>query len=142
MPDGASVKEKQLLKENSMDVLSFSQMHKRLPTPIKENPLKATAATVAAAATIIGAILTVDARYAHAADIQKEALTQQKQITKIEADRLEDKVFELDMKKADKPKDWTPVDEAMLQRYKRRSLDIAEVQKSQAVAETKLKSKD
>ncbi len=125
-----------------MDVLSFSQLHKRLPTPVKENPLKAIAASLAAAGTIIGAILTVDARYAHAADIQKESMSQQKQITKIEADRLEDKVFELDMKKADKPKEWTQVDEAMLQRYKRRSLDIVEVQRSQAVMEMKLKAKE
>ena len=113
-----------------MDVLSFSQLHKRLPTPVKENPLKVIAASLAAAGTIIGAILTVDARYAHAADIQKESLSQQKQITKIEADRLEDKVFELDIKKQTQNGKLNALDQALYNRYQMRLMRAKSVSQS------------
>ena len=91
---------------------------------VKEHPLKTIAALVAACSVIIGALFTVDARYAHAGDFQvlQQQLKQQWQDNKKEI--IEDRVFELELRKASNAKAWTSIDEAMLVRYKRKLEDI------------------
>lgn len=94
---------------------------------VKENPLKSLAATVAAASVLIGAVITVDTRYAHAGDIQAESNKQQRQIYNLQADNLSDKVFELELKKANTPKLWQPTDQVMLERYKQRYQEVDKI---------------
>lgn len=72
-------------------------------------------ATVAAIGTLLGAALTVDTRYVHAAAAEKSAAQIQGQITQIRADDLEDKLFAIESKAKKSAEDT-----AMIEQYKRR----------------------
>ncbi len=93
-----------------------------LPEKVKENPLKSLAATVAAAGVILTAVFTIDGRYAHAGDVVSESVKQQRQIVDLQANNLEDKIFELELRKTSKS--WQPTDQVLLDRYKRRFMEV------------------
>ena len=89
---------------------------------VKENPIKSSLGTLGLIIPVVGALFLVDARYAHAADVEKsnQQLQQyiQESTTNLRRQMLEDKLFELDMKKAQLPKQQlSPVDEALRNRY-------------------------
>lgn len=70
---------------------------------------------------VIAALFTIDARYAHAEAVAKEIATTQQVIKEttqnIRKQSLEDKLFEIDLKRAQKQ--ITPTDEALRYRYQR-----------------------
>ena len=78
---------------------------------------------------IVGALFTIDARYAHATDVQKTNNETQKQIIEstnsLRKQMLEDKLFELDLKKTqDKKQQLSPIDQALSDRYKQQLNDL------------------
>lgn len=73
---------------------------------------------------VVTALFTIDARYAHAADVEKDKAQTQKVIkdtaTLIRKQSIEDKLFEYDVKREQSPdRRLSPLDSAMQQRYKR-----------------------
>lgn len=80
--------------------------------------LKSMAATVAAVSVLLGAAFTIDTRYVHAGELVVESLHQQQQVTDLHSSFLDDKIFELELKKANTPKVWTATDQLILDRYK------------------------
>ena len=103
--------------------------------------LKSLAALIGAVGVFVGAVLTVDARYAHAEELKVTAIVQQQQVTELHASILSDKVFELEVKKANAPKTWTQMDQLMLDRYKQRAAEIEMVKNQQAMMKQKLDTK-
>ena len=103
-----------------------------LPQIVKENPLKSIAAFVGSAGVILGAVFAIDSRYAHAGDLEIQSLTQQRQITDLQYSNLDDKVFELEIRKSSAPKTWSQTDELMLQRYRSRRAEVFEVKRTQS----------
>jgi hypothetical protein len=99
---------------------------------VKENPLKTVASIITTCGVIIGGVLTVDERYAHAVDVEKvqqqTARTIETQIGGIRRQMLEDKLFELDTKR-EVNKGLSPVDEAQYKRYNRQLMELNEVQR-------------
>ncbi len=79
--------------------------------------------------TIVGALFTVDARYAHADEVDKDkaqtqVLIKESSIT-LRRQMLEDKLFELDAKQASaRDQKLPPVETAMKERYERQLKDI------------------
>ena len=77
---------------------------------------------------IVGALFTIDARYAHAADVQKTNNETQKQIIEstntLRRQMLEDKLFELGLKKAQDKKPLSAIDQALSDRYKQQLNDL------------------
>lgn len=96
---------------------------------IKENPWKILLGSSGTIITLVGALFTLDARYAHAADVEKDK-KQIQQVVKettmtLRQQMLEDKLFELDVKRAESPQQrLAPVDAALAARYKRQLDDI------------------
>ena len=79
--------------------------------------------------TIVGALFTIDARYAHAADVEKDKIITQRVIqettSNLRRQMIEDKLFELDIKKSQaRDTRLSPIDEAMRARYQRQLDDI------------------
>lgn len=81
----------------------------RIPQAVSENPVKIVISVLTAASMMIGSVLYVDDRYAHATDVstdistlkdqQKQMLQQQHDtITQLRRESLEDKIFELSNK--------------------------------------------
>jgi transcriptional regulator of heat shock response len=73
---------------------------------------------------LVGAMFTVDARYAHAADVDTQNTKTQQLIQEtskiLRSQMIEDKLFELDLKKAqDKNQRLSPIDSALYERYQR-----------------------
>lgn len=99
---------------------------------IKENPWKVLLGSSGTIITLVGALFTLDARYAHAADVEKDK-KQIQQVVKettmtLRQQMLEDKLFELDARKAESPTQrLSPVDAALAARYKRQLDEIARV---------------
>lgn len=96
---------------------------------IKENPLAVMIGSSGTIISLIIAIFALDARYAHAENIEKD----KKEIKQIIEDTaidfrkqmLEDKLFELDVKQAQSSKQrLSPVDAALSARYKRQLDEI------------------
>jgi hypothetical protein len=84
---------------------------------------------------IVAALFTVDARYAHAEDVDKDSKTTHKLIVEatqqLRKQSLEDRVFELDLKKAQtKDQKLTPIDVALKERYQRQLDEINSSKKS------------
>lgn len=87
--------------------------------------------------TIIGSVLTVDTRYAHSDDLKSAQTlyaqgveTQRKEIAAqtqiLRKQLLEDKVFELDLRRESDPsRRLSPVEEAQYKRYTRQIEEIA-----------------
>lgn len=61
-----------------------------------------------------------DGYFAHAADV-KEVV---KQISEMKKDDLDNKIFELQFKQESSPRTFSPLDKALLERYKRQLKDI------------------
>lgn len=96
---------------------------------IKHNPGKVIFGSASSIIAIIGALFALDSRYAHASDLERVKV-ETKEIVKesslsLRKHMLEDKLFELEMKKSTS-KDGTlsPVDQALYDRYKRQSSEI------------------
>jgi hypothetical protein len=79
-------------------------------TSVKETVVKTLIAAGSALVGIVGTVATIDARYAHAADvtnyqqsvateIKAQGIRMQKQTLEIRKQLLEDRVFELDFKR-------------------------------------------
>jgi len=92
--------------------------------------------------TIVGTLFTLDARYAHAADVEKDKAQTQRIIqetsTTLRKQMLEDKLFELDAKQAaTRNGRLPPVEAAMKERYERQLRDITAVERVTAVTAEK-----
>ena len=99
------------------------------------NPVKAILASSGSVIAIVAALFTVDARYAHAADVEKDKQQTQRVIQEttleLRKQMLEDKLFELDVKQAQSPNNrLTPVDAALKERYQRQIGEIARRQQN------------
>jgi hypothetical protein len=108
---------------------------------LSSKAIKSLAATVAAITVLLTTAFTVDSRYVHAAALQEESLKQQRQITDLHFNILDDKIFELSMKKANNSKEWSATDQLMLDRYTQRLRDVQTLQSSQRKAANELMSK-
>lgn len=86
---------------------------------VQSNPLKSLAAFVGSASIILAAVFGFDDRYAHAGDLLRYQNQVQSQLTEYRMQDLENRVFELELRKGNLPATWTPSDEAILGRYKR-----------------------
>lgn len=89
--------------------------------------------------TVLGAMtvvlttaFTLDARYVHAEDLREQSIVQQRQVTELHASFLDDKIFELELRKANKPKEWTATDQLVLDRYKAKMDMLNNVKQQQA----------
>ena len=90
----------------------------------KTNIAKIAFGSIGSIIAIVAALFSLDARYAHAADVDKTKLQTQDLIQDtsqtLRRQMLEDKLFELDMKKAQsKDKQLPPVESALKERYER-----------------------
>lgn len=102
---------------------------------IKDNPWKALLGSSGTIITLVGALFTLDARYAHAADVEKDKVQTQKIIqdttTGLRKQMLEDKLFELDIKKSQTRDNKLPsIDEALRNRYQQQ---LNEINRSQRI---------
>ncbi len=84
--------------------------------------------------TLVGALFTVDARYAHAADVEKDKVQTQRVIQQtsvtLRKQMLEDKLFELDVKQASaKDQKLVPAESAMKERYERQLREITAIER-------------
>lgn len=96
---------------------------------LKNNIGKIAFGSVGSIIAVVSALFTLDARYAHAADVEKDKAVVQKAIQEnslnMRKQLLEDKLFELDVKKAQaKDGKLQPVDAAMQARYQRQLEEI------------------
>jgi hypothetical protein len=95
----------------------------------KNNPGKYILGSAGSIIAIVTALFAIDARYAHAADVEKDKAQTQKVIKDtaviLRKQALEDKLFEYDVKKAQAPdRKLSPIDTAMQERYKRQLDDL------------------
>lgn len=95
----------------------------------KNNSLKLFLGSAGSIIAVVAALFTVDARYAHAADVEKDKVQTQKVIKDtaviLRKQALEDKLFEYDVKQAQTPdRKLSPMDVAMQARYKRQLDDL------------------
>lgn len=91
---------------------------------IKNHPIKALLGSISSVIVIVSALFAVDARYAHAAAVEKEIQETQRIIKEtskqMRQQSLEDKLFELDVRKAQSPRQQlSPIDSALRERYER-----------------------
>lgn len=89
-----------------------------VPDIVKENPMKSLAAFISSVAVVLSAVFTVDTRYAHAKEVEVVKKDAKSQMLELQRSHLDDKVFELEIRKSTRPKDWTRTDQLMLDRYK------------------------
>lgn len=89
--------------------------------------MKGFLASSGAIIALVVALFTIDARYAHADDVKKEQvqiqLVVQQTTSNLRKQLLEDKVFELDMKKSQQR--LNAVEEALRERYTRQLREIS-----------------
>ncbi|HEY6436104.1 MAG TPA: hypothetical protein VIY47_05915, partial [Ignavibacteriaceae bacterium] len=90
---------------------------------IKENPWIVLLGSSGTIITVVATLFTIDSRYAHAADVEKnyqqvQRTVQETSIT-LRKQMLEDKIFELDVKRGQQDGKLSPVESALLERYKR-----------------------
>lgn len=110
-----------------------------MPIQVAEHPAKhfithsakMITSVVAGLATIVTVALTVDSRYVHAQDLKTESLRQQTQVSELQWAMLDDKIFELELRKTSAKKTWTPMDQMILDRYKARQTAILAVKQAQ-----------
>ncbi len=91
---------------------------------IKDNPWKAMLGGLGAIIPVITGLFAVDARYAHADEVEKNKVETKQLIVQTTQDlrkqMLEDKLFELDLKRAqNKNGQLSPTDAALRERYQR-----------------------
>jgi len=99
---------------------------------IKENPWKVIFGSAGTITSIVVAMFTLDARYAHAADVEKDKTETTRSIERntqiLRKQMLEDKLFELDFKRAQAPdRKLTPLEDALRERYQRQLTEISKV---------------
>jgi hypothetical protein len=95
----------------------------------KSNPIKILLGSAGSIIAVVGALFTIDARYAHAADVEQTKKETQQVIKEtaiiLRKQVIEDKLFEYDVKKEQAPdRRLSPIDSAMQQRYKRQLEDL------------------
>jgi hypothetical protein len=95
----------------------------------KNNPAKFLLGSVGSIIAVVTALFAVDARYAHAAEVEKDKQQTQRVIKDtaiiLRKQSLEDKLFEYDVKRAQNTdRRLTPMDTAMEARYKRQLDDL------------------
>ena len=100
---------------------------------VKNNVLKVAFGSIGSIIAIVAALFAVDERYAHAADVGKDKLQTQDLIQDtsqtLRRQLLEDKLFELDVKKNQaKNKQLEPIDAALRERYQRQLDELNTVQ--------------
>ena len=100
-----------------------------LTQSVKENPIKTFLGTIGLIIPVVGALFFIDSRYAHAADVEKSNSLLQQSIeqstTNLRRQMLEDRIFELDMKKAQMPhQQLSPIDQAIRNRYQQQIDDL------------------
>jgi hypothetical protein len=98
---------------------------------IKENPWKVMLGSSGTIITLVATLFTLDARYAHAADVEKDKKQIQQVVrettTGLRKQMLEDKLFELDVKREQSVNQrLSPIDAALAARYKRQLDEIAQ----------------
>jgi hypothetical protein len=91
---------------------------------LKNNTWKITLGSSGTIITLIGALFTVDARYAHAADVAQDKVQTHRIIHEttqtLRRQMLEDKLFELDIKRSQsRDQKLSPIDQALRDRYQR-----------------------
>ena len=96
---------------------------------ILNNPWKIIFGSSGTIITLVGALFAIDARYAHAADVDNNLASMKGQIQKsmiyIRKQNLEDKLFEFDIKKSqDKNGKLSPIDQALQGRYQQQLEDL------------------
>jgi len=101
---------------------------------IKNNPWKILLGSSGTIISLVATLFTLDARYAHAADVEKDKKQIQQVVrettTTLRQQMLEDKLFELDVKKAESSTQrLSPVDAALAERYRRQLNEIARVKR-------------
>lgn len=89
---------------------------------IKNNPWKIIFGSASSIIAIVGALFTLDARYAHAADVDRDKARTERIIiettTNLRRQMLEDKLWELDIKKEQSPTGrLSPYESALRERY-------------------------
>lgn len=99
-----------------------------VPTVLKDNPVKSAISVLTLVSMLVGTILTVDSRYAKAADLQSQnrVIEQSSKETKYAIDQLRkqslgDKIFELELIPETKR---TTIEKARLEKAKRDMQDI------------------
>ena len=100
-----------------------------LSDSFKNNPAKILLGSAGSIIAVVTALFAVDARYAHAADVEKDKVQTQRVIKDtaiiLRKQSLEDKLFEYDVKRAQSSeRRLTPMDAAMESRYKRQLDDL------------------
>lgn len=103
---------------------------------LRENPTKILLGSAGSVIAVVTALFAVDARYAHAADVEQAKTNIQRSIESstmtIRQQMIEDKLFELDLKKAQTPrKELAPIDAALKQRYERQLNELTRQQSLQ-----------
>lgn len=98
---------------------------------VKENPWKIFLGSSGSIIALVGALFTLDARYAHAADVEQNKKETQQIIretsTVLRKQMIEDKLFELDVREAQsKDRKLSPIDSALKERYKRQLRELTE----------------
>jgi hypothetical protein len=98
---------------------------------IKENPWKVMLGSSGTIISLVAALFTLDARYAHAADVAKDKQQIQEVVKEttinLRKQMIEDKLFELDVKQAQSPSQrLSPIDAALASRYKRQLDEITQ----------------
>jgi hypothetical protein len=96
----------------------------QMPQSVREHPWTALITSSGAILAVVTALFTVDARYAHAKDVESDKQKVESVIREVSLDlrkqMLEDKLFELDIKREQSPQQrLSPVDAALHSRYQR-----------------------
>lgn len=91
---------------------------------ITDNPIKILLGSAGSIIAVVTALFTIDGRYAHAADVERDKketqLIIQQTTNTLRRQMLEDKLFELDVKREQSANQrLSPIDAAMKERYKR-----------------------
>lgn len=102
---------------------------------MKLHPWKVLLGSSGTIITLVGALFTLDARYAHAADVEKDNRRIEQTIVEtgqsIRQQTLEDKLFELDIKREQSPTQrLSPIDAALHARFKRQLEEIQQKRKN------------
>jgi hypothetical protein len=108
-------------------------MFDKLIETVKENPVVVMLGSSGSIIAIVGALFTVDDRYAHAADVEKTNTeirkSMQESTNTLRRRMLEDKVFELDIRGTqNKDGKLSPVEKALRERYQSEINDLRKQQ--------------
>ncbi len=96
---------------------------------VKDHPFKILLGSVGSVIAVVTALFTIDARYAHAADVERDKketqIIIQQTTNTLRRQMLEDKLFELDIKREQATgQRLSPLDTALRERYKRQIKEL------------------